>query len=104
MTCKWYPVYPMKHYTDAGVLDPKWVKAYCKDDREKCIRYALEERAKLTPIGCSLTAVSMRAFVGHDSPKAIDRTIKQTNENLLKSNKLIRKVRQVVLAITSHLD
>jgi len=46
MTCKWYPVCPMKHYTDAGLLDPKWVNTFCKGDWERCIRYEMEERGE----------------------------------------------------------
>jgi DNA polymerase len=39
----------MKHYTDAGLLDPKWVEAYCKGDWSDCIRYQMEERGEPHP-------------------------------------------------------
>jgi len=39
----------MKHYTDAGLLDPKWVETYCKGDWDNCVRYELEERGKPHP-------------------------------------------------------
>ena len=49
MTCKWYPVCPMKHYTDVGLLDPKWVEAYCKGDWSRCVRYQMEDRGESYP-------------------------------------------------------
>jgi len=49
MTCKWYFVCPMKHYTDTGLLDPKWVATYCKGDWAKCVRYEMEERGQPHP-------------------------------------------------------
>ena len=49
MTCKWYPVCPIKRYTDAGLLDSKWVEAYCRGDRSKCVRYQMEERGEPHP-------------------------------------------------------
>jgi len=49
MTCKWYSVCPIKSYTDAGLLDPKWVTAYCKGDWGRCIRYEMEERGESHP-------------------------------------------------------
>jgi hypothetical protein len=49
MTCKWYPVCPMKRYTDAGLLDPKWVATFCQGDWRKCVRYQMEERGEPHP-------------------------------------------------------
>ncbi len=49
MTCKWYPVCPMKRYTDAELLDPKWVEAYCLGDWASCVRYQMEERREAHP-------------------------------------------------------
>lgn len=49
MTCKWYPVCPMKHYTEAGWLDARWVKEYCKGNWRACIRYQMEERGESHP-------------------------------------------------------
>ena len=39
----------MKRYTDAGLLDPKWVKAYCKGEWDSCVRYQMEERGEYHP-------------------------------------------------------
>ncbi len=44
--CKWYPVCPMKRFTDTGKLDPYWTDTYCKGDWETCIRYQMEENGK----------------------------------------------------------
>jgi len=49
MTCKWYDVCPMKYFTDAGRLDPKWVEAYCKGDWASCVRYRLESLGRPHP-------------------------------------------------------
>jgi len=49
MTCKWYPVCPMKRYTDAGMLDPKWVEVYCLSEWTVCVRYQTEERGEVHP-------------------------------------------------------
>jgi DNA polymerase len=49
MTCKWYPVCPMKRYTDAGLLDPKWVNAFCQGEWQRCVRYQMEERGEPHP-------------------------------------------------------
>ena len=49
MTCKWYAVCPMKRYTETGLLDPKWVKTYCKGDWDRCVRYQMEERGEFHP-------------------------------------------------------
>jgi len=47
--CKWFPVCPIKFYTEAGVLDPKWVKQYCLVGIRICIRYQKEERGEFHP-------------------------------------------------------
>ncbi len=50
MSCTWYPVCPMKRYTDAGLLDPKWVRRYCLgDDWPDCVRYRMESRGQPHP-------------------------------------------------------
>ncbi len=42
--CKWYPVCPVKYYTDAGKLDKKWTQNFCLAENWKnCIRYQKEE-------------------------------------------------------------
>ena len=41
--CKWYQVCPIKYFTDQGLLNKYWVKNYCFDDWEKCLRYQKEE-------------------------------------------------------------
>ena len=49
MTCTWYAVCPMKYFTDAGLLDPKWVNAYCRGDWRSCVRYRMESRGQPHP-------------------------------------------------------
>ena len=49
MTCTWYTVCPMKYFTDAGLLDPKWVNAYCRGDWRSCVRYRMESRGQPHP-------------------------------------------------------
>jgi len=49
MTCTWYAVCPMKYFTDAGLLDPKWVNTYCKGDWRSCVRYRMESRGQPHP-------------------------------------------------------
>jgi len=39
----------MKHYTDSGKLDSRWVTTDCKGDWKKCVRDALEERGEPPP-------------------------------------------------------
>ena len=41
--CKWYPVCPIKYYTEAGKIDKKWSEEYCHKNWEKCIRFQKEE-------------------------------------------------------------
>ncbi len=40
--CKWFRVCPLKHFTDRGLLDNKWVENYCLGDWESCVRFQLE--------------------------------------------------------------
>jgi len=47
--CKWYPVCPIKHFTDQGKLDPQWVQLYCRGDWESCVRYHMEENSEYHP-------------------------------------------------------
>lgn len=47
--CKWFPVCPIKFYTKAGLLDPKWIDKYCLLDNHDCIRYQKEERGIFHP-------------------------------------------------------
>ena len=47
--CKWYPVCPMRRYTEQGRLDKKWSELYCKGDWQKCQRYKLEESGHYHP-------------------------------------------------------
>lgn len=46
MTCKWFPVCPMKWYYEQGRLDRKWIELYCQGDWKNCIRYQMEESAQ----------------------------------------------------------
>ena len=48
-TCEWYVACPMKRYYERGILDEKWIKKYCWDAWEKCIRYHMEERGESHP-------------------------------------------------------
>ena len=47
--CKWYPVCPMRYYTEMGLLDKKWTECYCHGGWENCIRYQMEEKGKSHP-------------------------------------------------------
>lgn len=47
--CKWFPVCPMKKYYEMGKLDGKWIKNYCKGNRENCVRYQMEEKGQYHP-------------------------------------------------------
>jgi len=42
--CTWFPVCPMKRFTEAGCLEQKWIELYCKGDWESCIRYQMESQ------------------------------------------------------------
>jgi len=41
--CKWFPVCPMKYFFERGMVDEKYILAYCKGNWESCIRYQKEE-------------------------------------------------------------
>jgi len=47
--CKWYPVCPMKRFSEQGKLERKWIELYCKGDWESCVRYQMEETGKYHP-------------------------------------------------------
>ena len=47
--CKWYPVCPIKFYTDQGKLDERWIKEYCLLGNKDCIRYQKEESGDYHP-------------------------------------------------------
>ena len=47
--CKWFPVCPMKRFTEQGRLDPKWVESYCKRDWRRCVRRQMEARGEYHP-------------------------------------------------------
>lgn len=49
MTCKWFPVCPMKRYYEKGKIDEKWIKNYCKGDWSNCVRFKKEERGEYHP-------------------------------------------------------
>ncbi len=41
--CKWFPVCPIKYFTEQGRLEEKWVIEYCHKNWLKCKRYQMEE-------------------------------------------------------------
>jgi len=47
--CVWYPVCPIKRFTDEGLLEDKWVKEYCFKNYNKCIRKKMEENGEYHP-------------------------------------------------------
>lgn len=48
--CKWYWGCPIKRFTDAAKLEPKWTENYCKSGNwRNCIRYQKEERGEYHP-------------------------------------------------------
>jgi len=47
--CKWYPVCPMKHFYEKGLLAVKWVRDYCFSNWRNCVRYEMEESGKYHP-------------------------------------------------------
>ena len=49
MTCKWYPVCPMKRFHDMGLLDSSWIERYCRNEYESCVRYRMEENGEYHP-------------------------------------------------------
>ncbi len=48
-TCKWYSVCPIKRFTDAGLLEPRWVDEYCKKANPSCVRFQMEEKGLFHP-------------------------------------------------------
>jgi len=47
--CKWYPVCPIRDYTDRGRLESYWVDNYCMVDSRTCVRYQMEESGVYHP-------------------------------------------------------
>ncbi len=47
--CKWYPVCPIKKFTDDGKLEKYWVENYCLINNNNCIRYEMEEKGEYHP-------------------------------------------------------
>lgn len=44
--CCWFPVCPVKRYTDQGLLDRSWSELFCLGDWKNCIRYQMEDKGK----------------------------------------------------------
>ena len=50
MTCKWYPVCPMKRFHEAGLLSDSWIERYCKGPLwRQCLRYRMEADGRPHP-------------------------------------------------------
>jgi len=49
MQCKWYPICPLKEFTERGILDSKWVENYCLGNWNNCVRFRLEEQGRYHP-------------------------------------------------------
>jgi len=47
--CKWYSCCPIKFYTEAGKIDPKWSQNYCLVGNQKCIRFQKEAKGEYHP-------------------------------------------------------
>ena len=47
--CKWYPICPIKRFTEQGKINKYWVKNYCKGEWNNCIRYKMEEQGEYHP-------------------------------------------------------
>ncbi|MBN2721063.1 MAG: uracil-DNA glycosylase [Proteobacteria bacterium] len=47
--CDWYPVCPIKGYTDQGRLETFWVDNYCMVGSKRCVRYRMEEKGLFHP-------------------------------------------------------
>jgi hypothetical protein len=47
--CKWYPVCPIRVYTERGDLERYWVETYCLAGNRNCLRYRMEEQGKRHP-------------------------------------------------------
>ena len=48
-TCKWYPVCPIRIFTEEGKIPKKWVTQYCKGEWWNCVRYQMEEKGEFHP-------------------------------------------------------
>jgi hypothetical protein len=48
-SCTWYPVCPIKRYTEQGKLDEKWIQQYCFGDWKHCVRYQKEKNGEFHP-------------------------------------------------------
>lgn len=49
MTCKWFPVCPMKRFYETGKLEKHWLDCYCKGNWKACVRYKMEEKGEYHP-------------------------------------------------------
>lgn len=49
VSCKWFPVCPMKRFYEQGKLNKKWINQYCMGDWQNCIRYQMEEKGEYHP-------------------------------------------------------
>ena len=47
--CPWFPVCPLKRFTEQEKLPKYWTEQYCKGEYKKCFRYKMVERGKYTP-------------------------------------------------------
>jgi hypothetical protein len=47
--CKWYPICPIKEYTEKGQLERYWIKNYCLVGNKQCLRYQMEEEGEYHP-------------------------------------------------------
>jgi hypothetical protein len=47
--CKWYPICPIRAYTERGELERYWVETYCLVGNRNCRRYRMEEQGKRHP-------------------------------------------------------
>ncbi len=48
-SCRWFPVCPMRAYTESGRLDPVWMRDYCHGDFGRCVRFRMEEEGRPHP-------------------------------------------------------
>ncbi|MFO7936517.1 MAG: uracil-DNA glycosylase [Kiritimatiellia bacterium] len=44
--CRWFPVCPMKRYTEQGLLDRSWTQMFCRGDWKSCIRYQMDAKGE----------------------------------------------------------
>lgn len=49
VTCKWYPVCPMRVFFEQGKLNKYWIDRYCHGDWESCRRFQMEEQGQPHP-------------------------------------------------------